>query len=182
MLNETNNLEIDPKIEQAKAYELSLIKKSLDDYSAREQEGRLSPGLIYTPSEHKIFGSTTYGLAFFPNRTYAEVAGISLEIINQQREMLNENEMQLPIMIKKESGIITPLIKLLPLSTEMILESTLVKTYQIVRFANMAGKKIETENKDFQKAYNEIDKILAEGQAQERELYYKKLNLDSGFK
>jgi len=182
MLKETDslNLESNPKkIEEAKAYEEQLIKEAIGRYHESETIQLSNQGFVFTPSEHKMFGSTTYGLAFSPNKPYASYREVNLEKINQAREKLNLQEMQSAITVIVDNQKCFAVFQLLPIQPGNIESQTFQKTFQVTRLVNLKDEIISTTLQDLSRSQLEIEKILTDDQKQEQDLYYKKLNLNS---
>ena len=179
MLNEqTHNLESDPELEQkAKEYELSLVNKRIKDFHSSEIQKLSTPGLVFTPSEHKLIGSSSYGLGFSPNKPYAVFAKKSLDDINLKREELSEQDLQLPMPISIGGKKLLPIVKLLPLEEKMVAQGIPQQTFEIKHFTELSGNKIEADQANIENAEAEILKMLLEAQKKEQELYFNKINV-----
>lgn len=179
MSNEqSHNPERDSVLEQkAREYELSLVGEDLERYSFEALKNLSDPGLIFTPAEHKMFGSSSYGLGFSPNKPYAVFAKNSLTNINQKREELNKEDRQLPMPINVGGILLLPVVKLLLLEEGVVGKETPRNTFKINHFTDFSGNVVDVDETKKFRAEEELIEMLCKAQKHEQELYFKKINV-----
>jgi hypothetical protein len=128
-----------PEEEQLKALDQTQIKEDIEKVPV--PEGRsFDIATIMTPAEHKLIGSTFYGLAYHSNVPKAYSAGFSLAEINEARASAEQSFYFFPTDEDENKQILLISVNLKSLTEEQVRDNNFIDSFEIIEAKDIWGK------------------------------------------